>query len=105
MPDPNQAKNVMGTHTGEARELHRLLVQFMRETKVPGAFAATPVGTAFLDPLKIAPRRVRNTGAPGPPPSRRLRRLCRTPGPHCSGRDSPGCFISCGSDTHARTKG
>ena len=33
--DPNQVKNVMGAHTGEARELHRLLVQFMRETKVP----------------------------------------------------------------------
>ena len=33
--DPDQVKNVMGTHAGEAGELHRLLVQFMRETKVP----------------------------------------------------------------------
>ena len=33
--DPNQLKNVMGTHTDEAREIHRLLVKFMKETKVP----------------------------------------------------------------------
>ena len=33
--DPDQVRNVMGTHNPEARELHRLLVQFMRETEVP----------------------------------------------------------------------
>ena len=33
--DPNQLKNVIGTHVDEAREIHQLLVRFMRETKVP----------------------------------------------------------------------
>ena len=33
--DPKQLENVIGTHTDEAREIHRLLVEFMRETNVP----------------------------------------------------------------------
>ena len=33
--DPRQLENVIGTHTDEAREIHRLLVEFMRETNVP----------------------------------------------------------------------
>ena len=33
--DPRQLENVIETHTDDAREVHRLLVQFMRETKVP----------------------------------------------------------------------
>ena len=33
--DPNQLNNVIGTHIDEAREVHKLLVEFMRETNVP----------------------------------------------------------------------
>ena len=33
--DPRQQHNVIGTYTYEARELHRFLVEFMRETNVP----------------------------------------------------------------------
>ena len=33
--DPNQLKNVIGAHTDDAREIHQLLVKFMRETEVP----------------------------------------------------------------------
>ena len=33
--DRNQLKNVIGTHTDDAREIHQLLVKFMHETKVP----------------------------------------------------------------------
>ena len=33
--DPNQLNNVIGTHIDEAREVHKLLVKFMRETNVP----------------------------------------------------------------------
>jgi len=33
--DPTQASNVIEKHAGEARELHRMLVSFMRETEVP----------------------------------------------------------------------
>ena len=33
--DPGQSKNVIGTHADDAREIHRLLVRFMRETKIP----------------------------------------------------------------------
>jgi len=33
--DPQQQHNVIGTHTHEAKELHRFLVEFMRETDVP----------------------------------------------------------------------
>ena len=102
--DPNQVKKVMGAHTGEASELHRLLVQFMRETKVPERLLQPRLELRFRS-AENCPRRVRKTGAPGSPPSRRSRRLCRTPGPHCSGRDSPGCYIFCGSDTQAHIRG
>ena len=33
--DPGQLHNVIDTHVDEARELHRLLVEFMRENEVP----------------------------------------------------------------------
>ena len=33
--DPNQLKNVIATHLHEAREIHQLLVKFMKETNVP----------------------------------------------------------------------
>ena len=33
--DPNQLKNLIGTHREEAAEVHQLLVRFMRETKLP----------------------------------------------------------------------
>ena len=33
--DPNQLNNVIRTHIDEAREIHKLLVEFMRETNVP----------------------------------------------------------------------
>ena len=33
--DPKQLNNVIGTHIDEAREIHKLLVKFMHETKVP----------------------------------------------------------------------
>ena len=33
--DPHQLENVIGSHFDEAREVHRLLVEFMYETEVP----------------------------------------------------------------------
>ena len=33
--DPGQLKDVMGTNTDDAKELHKLLVRFMNETNVP----------------------------------------------------------------------
>ena len=33
--DPNQLENVIGTHADLAGEIHRLLVRFMHETRVP----------------------------------------------------------------------
>ena len=33
--DPQQLDNVIGRHTDIAKDIHRLLVGFMRETKVP----------------------------------------------------------------------
>ena len=33
--DPKQLKDVMGTSSDDARELHKLLVKFMHETDVP----------------------------------------------------------------------
>ena len=33
--DPAQANNLIEKNIGEARELHRMLVQFMLETEVP----------------------------------------------------------------------
>ena len=33
--DPHQLDNVIGRHTDEAREMHRLLVEFLRENDVP----------------------------------------------------------------------
>ena len=39
-PDPGQSNNVIGARADDAREIHRLLVEFMRETKVPDRLLA-----------------------------------------------------------------
>ena len=38
--DPGQTINTIGTNADDARELHRLLLQFMRETQVPDRLMA-----------------------------------------------------------------
>ena len=34
-PDPTQGSNLIEKNIGEARELHQILVKFIRETEVP----------------------------------------------------------------------
>ena len=112
--DPNQVKNVMGTNNGEARELHRLLVQFMRENQSPGAPDATPVGTAFLAPLKIDPRQAGKTRGARTAAVPAVAKVLpdtgagyrgRIPGSYRRARDNPGSYLSSSSHTQARSRG
>ena len=50
--DPHQLDNVIERHMDVAGEMHRLLVEFMRENEVPETAAAAAVGTAYVGAQK-----------------------------------------------------